>query len=365
MDVCSSIELFDELRDDDLSFAYSGLFSDTITHRIVELTQYNIDASKNFVKLKNKISFLMVECYQNIVRHTDTAKEQIDDIKHVNAFFVRSIGCDFYITSVNYIYNDSIQNVKEKLDRVNSLSPDELRILQKDVLAKGRLSEKGGAGLGIIEMARKSGQKIEYSFDKVDEHVSLFYLHLKLHSQEEGVTNRSKDVSIEEMKVLHNKLILSNILIMHKGDFSEQSVLPIIQMIENFKKHSVLQFGKKRLFHISVEILQNISQHAYKKDGVNEAIFTFGKIDHRYIINTSNYVEKSKVESLRANLEHIKSLSKTELDMLFKEKFRSLNETNVHGIGLGLLDISRKCNKFDYTIDQSGEIPLFSLYVDV
>jgi hypothetical protein len=365
MDVCSSINLFDELRDDELSFAYAGSFSDSITHRIVELTQYNIDSRGSFSKLKNKISFLMVECYQNIVRHTDSKQDQPDPKNQANAFFVRSIGNVFFISSINYIDNEAIQNVKEKLDRVNSLSSDELRLLQKQVLAKGRLSEKGGAGLGIIEMARKSGQKIDYDFDRIDDHYSLFFLHLKLQLEDVNEGTHIQDVTIQTMKVLYSKLIASKILIMHKGDFSEQSVLPIIQMIENFKKHTELQVGKKRLFHISVEMLQNISQHAHKKNGINEAIFTLGKIDDSYIISTSNYVEKSKVDSLKNHLKELKGLSKSELDMLFKTKFRSLNEENVHGVGLGLVDISRKCHSFDYSFNHSGENPLFSLFVRV
>jgi len=38
------------------------------------------------------------------------------------------------------------------------------------------LSEKGGAGLGFIDIARKTGQKLVYSFLKIDEEKSFFVL---------------------------------------------------------------------------------------------------------------------------------------------------------------------------------------------
>lgn len=365
MDIGTSAQLFEELQGDELSFAYAGSFSDSITHRIVELTQHNIDSTGSFSKLKNKISFLMVECYQNVVRHTDAKRGEPEPRSQLNAFFVRSNGSNFFITSVNYIDNYEIPNVKEKLDRVNSLSPEELRLLQKQVLSKGQLSDKGGAGLGIIEMARKSGQKIDYAFDLLDDKYSLFYMHLKLKLEDEAGIVPSQDITIDKMKELYAKLHSNRILIMHKGDFSEQSVLPIIQMIDNFKKHTELQVRNKRLFHISVEMLQNISQHALKKDGINEAIFTLGRENDSFIINTSNFLSGENVPKLENHLMELKGLTNAELNLLYKEKFRSLNEENVHGIGIGLIDISRKSQFFDYSINLSDDTPLFSFYVVV
>ena len=41
-------------------------------------------------------------------------------------------------------------------------------------------SFKGGAGLGIIDMALKSGNRFEYNFNKIDDYHSFFTLKVKV-----------------------------------------------------------------------------------------------------------------------------------------------------------------------------------------
>jgi hypothetical protein len=41
-------------------------------------------------------------------------------------------------------------------------------------------SDTGGAGLGLIDMARKSGEKIDYSFDNIDEIHCFYSLQIKI-----------------------------------------------------------------------------------------------------------------------------------------------------------------------------------------
>ena len=52
----------------------------------------------------------------------------------------------------------------------------QLTKLYKQQIREGRLSPKGGAGLGFIDIARKTGQKLIYSFLRVDDENSFFVL---------------------------------------------------------------------------------------------------------------------------------------------------------------------------------------------
>lgn len=365
MDIHSTHQLFKNLNNDELSFAYSGSFSDTITHKIIELTHFNIDSSKNFNKLKNKISFLMAECYQNVVRHGKTTDTPEDQYIKTSAFFARSLSDTFSIASANLIPNSTISSIKEKLDRANSLSPEELKTLQREVLSKGKLSEKGGAGLGIIEMARKTGQKIAYDFLNYDDNSSIFYLQLKLRSQQEG-SLECNDVSLDEIKSLHALMMKKDILIIHKGDFSEHSVLPVIQMIEkNLRKSDEIQQGKQRLYNVSVEMLQNISMHAIRRNGVNEGLFVLGKKDDRYFIGSMNYIQPSKSKPFIERLDKLKALTKEELNELYRKKLSMIVNQKVGVTGIGLVYIFRKCNNLDYSIISQNDMSLFSIVATI
>ncbi len=366
MDVATSVDLFQSLKQDDLCFAYSGSFFDSMTHKIIDLTSHNIDSSGNFVKFKNKISFLMAECYQNIVRHGISTSQGISANEATSAFFARSRGNSFFITSANTVTNNNIADIQEKLDRVNSLNTDELRILQKQVLAKGKLSEKGGAGLGIIEMARRTGQKIEYCFVNINDSSSMFYLMLKLKTDDEISSTILSEDNLKVMIQLHEMMMQNDMLILHKGDFSENSVLPVIQMIEkNLQKNFDPQAGKQRLFNISVELLQNISMHAYKNNGVNEAMFVLGKTNGSFYISTSNFIDNKQVEKLTQQINHLNQLSKDELNELYRQKLLHVIDQKGTGAGIGLIYIFRKCKSIHYSFTHKEKQPLYTMLINV
>ena len=77
---------------------------------------------------------------------------------------------------MDYGDGSGVQSLQSKIDKVNSLSKEELAVYYREVLSSNELSEKGGAGLGIIDLARKSGNKIAYEFNAVDGNFTFFTL---------------------------------------------------------------------------------------------------------------------------------------------------------------------------------------------
>ena len=67
------------------------------------------------------------------------------------------------------LWSIPIQNQKEQLKEY-----------YKEVLSEGGFSDKGGGGLGMIDIARKSGQKLNYHFTEIDETFSFFNLNIKI-----------------------------------------------------------------------------------------------------------------------------------------------------------------------------------------
>ena len=51
-----------------------------------------------------------------------------------------------------------------------------------DTLTNGEISKKGGAGLGIITMAMKSKNKIEYDFKAVNAELSIITIEIKINN---------------------------------------------------------------------------------------------------------------------------------------------------------------------------------------
>jgi hypothetical protein len=168
----------------DLILVYEGEFTQEITKSVLAMAERNMDSMGEESSIKRKVFNVMVECLQNIVKHaeesklvTEGAEEPASGGKQNAAIFMIGKQSDKYIiTSGNPIKNDLVEELSERLDKINSLDRDGLKALYKEIIKNTQLSSKGGAGLGFVDMARKSGQKLEYDFQKIDDDHSFFSL---------------------------------------------------------------------------------------------------------------------------------------------------------------------------------------------
>jgi hypothetical protein len=339
MEVATVYELFSNLIKDNLGFIYLGSFNDEITERIIDISETNLASKHEEAKISNKVSFLLAECFQNVIRHGDTLQKSAPEAAGI--FIVRNIGKSFFISSANLVENKDIESLKSKLEEINKLSPEELKKLYINVLANQEFSSKGGAGLGLIEMARKSGHKLDFEFEYYSDIYSYFYLQIKFKNPE-GAQRAIERLDVKMAKEFHHLMCLDNIFIIHKGDFSHNSTIPILHMIEDnlhisYENNSF----KKRTFHALVEILQNVSKHAVENDGIRVGIFLVGKKDGKFMIYTGNYIQNNQVEPLSKHLDNLNILNKDELLQLYKYTLHLGTTTTRGGAGLGLIDVAR------------------------
>ncbi len=80
------------------------------------------------------------------------------------------------ISTGNFITQDKVDVLRNKIDKINSMGKEELKDMYKFILNHQRLSEKGGGGLGLVDIARKTGNKLEYTFEKYDDIYYFFNL---------------------------------------------------------------------------------------------------------------------------------------------------------------------------------------------
>lgn len=128
-------------------------------------------------KKRKKVFFhILVECLQNVFHHqSGTLKQSADQ-----TFFLagRSPGNLYKIATGNYIPTSVAQKLSGAIDAINSMSDSEKQQQYIEQLKTTELSLKGGAGLGLIDMARKSNRKLEYELRKINEEQSFFILNV-------------------------------------------------------------------------------------------------------------------------------------------------------------------------------------------
>ncbi len=336
-------KLFKAMQKDNLNYIYRGVFTAKITDNILALAETNLVKKEDPRALKRKVYNVMVEGLQNITKHQADIDEDVESNNGV--FVLKKEHAKYFITTGNLIENDNIDNLTAQIEQVNKLDKDELKAYHRQVLIDGKISSKGGAGLGLIDMARKSGNKLLYAFEKVDEKYSYFYLHTEIPSTSSGVSLISTKTpgTIQYISALHKMLNDENVLIIFNSYFNQDSLMNLLSIIE---KQMVEKLSlKKRIYNTMVEMFQNIIQHGddYKQTEEGKAgLFYISETDEEYLLNTGNYIRNSKIPILREKLEHINSLNDEELEDFYNTRLFDFEIDTNKEAGLGIIDIRIK-----------------------
>ncbi len=175
------MELYNRFRtmmDNHIVLSFKGEITSDIITMILQIMELKMDEVQEKGAVKKKIFNILVECMQNLYHHS----EAIDDDLHTKSAMLELKFDDefYYITTGNYIKMEGVAKLKDRIIRVNSLSKDELRQYYREILDNNQISNKGGADLGMIDMARKSGEKLDYEFVDVNADFAFFGLKVKV-----------------------------------------------------------------------------------------------------------------------------------------------------------------------------------------
>ena len=151
-------DFHNQMEDNDIIMVYQGDFSQELIKTVLSFTELKFNSEDLGNNTKRRIFNLMVECLQNVSKHQ--FKGQHDDPRKASMFMIGYTDEDFLIISSNPIHNIHIPKLEQILKQVNSLDKDGLKQLYKKVRLENTFSDRAGAGIGIIDMARKSGKKL-------------------------------------------------------------------------------------------------------------------------------------------------------------------------------------------------------------
>ncbi|MDF1549264.1 MAG: SiaB family protein kinase [Bacteroidales bacterium] len=358
----STFSFFEKFSQDNFCMLYDGNIVDDVTDKIIDLSEYHFENQEDYDQSRKKVSFLLAECFQNIIRHGGSSIQETNKKSETGFFLTRNFDNTYFITSGNLIKNEKVHNLKAQLEKVNSLDKENLKALYLEVLQNKEFSEKGGAGLGLIEIARKSGQKIEYLFVDYNDDFSIFYSQVMLKPKNQFIENSGYHIiqSIE----FHRKMMMENILLIQRGGFSRSSVLPILEILKkNLSGIFLLSHPRREAYHILVELIQNIGKYAVEEMGKKAGIFIIRKIANNFIISAGNYVKEIHIEPLKKQIDFLNSLSEKEL----KAKYLSALNEEEKQIRIELIDIARRSNapiQYNFTETNFGR-HFFTISVEV
>ena len=169
-----------------LILVYEGDFTQETTKSILTMAERNLDSSGEDSGIKRKVFNVMVEALQNIVKHSSEQGMKAGSLISKSAIFMISKDDNRYcVLTGNPIEKANVEKLTAGLNNINSKDKEGLKELYKDIIKNTQISEKGGAGLGFVDMARKSGEKLEFMFANMDDTYDFFCLKVNIPREKE------------------------------------------------------------------------------------------------------------------------------------------------------------------------------------
>jgi hypothetical protein len=173
-------EFYDNMERNNILLSFKGDITSELLTSILQIIESKMDNMQEEPRLKKKVYNVLVECLQNLYHHMDETSGEGASTGRSAIFMIGKTAGDYNIITGNYLFNENVAGLKKRLDDVNALSKEELKEYYKQILNNGEMSMKGGGGLGMIDIARKTGQKLHYNFLSIDDKFSFFSLNIKV-----------------------------------------------------------------------------------------------------------------------------------------------------------------------------------------
>jgi hypothetical protein len=359
MDLIHSIHK--RMMNERLLFVYRGEISERNSLPLITLIENEMKSDSYGLIGRKRLFMFVLESIQNIIKHGDRNHADMSLVTYAKT------GDGYSITTGNMIEAGHVKDLESNLVQINGSHDNEIKSLYLEILNKSELSRKGGAGLGLLEMAIKTGNRLDYDFIPFDGTYTYFLLNKTVNASGLGVNSgrrinafkRSSVTEIEQM-MARNKIYM-----IWSGHFSPEVGDEVLSLTETKISENDLELKiRKRIFNIQVEILENMSKYNPGRDSEENYGLPIAMIrldGRRFILSTGNLIVNSSVEGLKAKLDMINRNNIADLRKMFSESLSAQTMDSDSTGNMGLIDIARKSgSKLIYSFERVNE--MFSYY---
>ncbi len=166
-------ERYKNLNIKDITLVFEGQITHQVMKALTSLVEEQLDELEDD-KVLRRVYHVMVESLRNINRHAEAYEYRGHPYPGMGLVLVAKNIERFQVTTGNIIENVHVEDISMFLGKLNNLDSDNLDDLYKKQMREGILSPEGGAGLGFIDIKRKTGNPLDYSFVKIDDETSFF-----------------------------------------------------------------------------------------------------------------------------------------------------------------------------------------------
>ncbi len=177
-------DLYDELERHRVMLSFKGDLTEDLVTGLLGLVEHKMEVIEVDPRARKRVFNVVMECLQNLYHHNANLKmadgSTLSTKDPHGVVMIAQLDNGYSVLTGNFMAGNDVDRLKGHLDRINSMDPVELRELYRERLADGQFTRSGGGGLGMIDIARKSGGKLEYGFVPYDKDSSFFSLNVNV-----------------------------------------------------------------------------------------------------------------------------------------------------------------------------------------
>jgi len=164
-------KLANHYEDDKILFSYNGVISQIFVKGIKNLINGTLITHNNNIEatILRKLFEISVEQLQNIMSYSKNNIQKDQTTYESEGLCILGYCTQndkYFITTLNHIEKEDKDKLEQKLTKVNDMDSKEQRKYLRELLRSGVDSHSRGAGVGFLEIARRSSEKLKYSFEE-------------------------------------------------------------------------------------------------------------------------------------------------------------------------------------------------------
>ncbi|MBK9146574.1 MAG: hypothetical protein IPM12_02000 [Flavobacteriales bacterium] len=337
MDAEAAHRLYRMLGGDSFAFVHAGSFNEGHTADLIALGDLAAKGSGRPRTLRQRLAFVLVEAYQNVTRHRALVRPGAREC----SFTVRANADRDSVSAMNPISRSEAAALDEALDRLRGATTDQLRGLFLARLSTGGATARGGAGLGLIEMARRSGRDLCHRIIPIDQDRSLFAIRAVMSpDQDERQSEAHLDADLE----LHRNALDMGLVMAIRCGGEAGLQEPVLRMLERELDDPAIRQHAGQAY-----LAASSWMNAH---GVGRAaLFCFGTADGSFWMRAVWSAAEPVMSRMVHKVESIAELSRLELDRRYRRAVIG-NEEDAEEIGL--LELARIQRKALIVEQQEG-----------
>ncbi len=177
-------DLYDALEKQRVMLSFKGGLTEELITAMLGIVERKMEGIEPDGRIRKRVFNVVMECLQNLYHHNLDLREGSSGVGTTTdpqgVVMIAHMDQGYSVLTGNFMAGTAVDTLKGHLDRINALPPDELRRFYRETLADGKYTQSGGGGLGMIDIARKSGGKLEYGFVPYDKDNAFFSLNVNV-----------------------------------------------------------------------------------------------------------------------------------------------------------------------------------------